>query len=202
MTAPSPDTARGAAPKRQRGIDRVAAILQAATRLFLDKGYDGVTMTEIAACSNTAIGSLYRFFPSKESVADALLRGYAEQLGSSLAALDGHARTMTPTRLADALVDMMLALRIQRTVALALVDARGLEDSRASVRDAMLGSLAGLVRGVAPHLAQERVGAVAGALLHLLKGVAQMPDGGAQERAVMDEWRRVVRAYLASAAAA
>ena len=38
-------------------------------------------MTEIAARSNTAIGSLYRFFPTKEVLADALLDRYWEQLG-------------------------------------------------------------------------------------------------------------------------
>jgi AcrR family transcriptional regulator len=200
MTASPPDTARGAAPKRQRGIDRVAAILEAATALFLDKGYDAVTMTEIAASSTTAIGSLYRFFPSKDSVADALLRAYAERLESSLAALEARARAMTPAQLADALVDTMLALRTERTVALALVDARGLENSRASVRDAMLTSLERLVRCVVPRLAPARVAPMTVALLHLLKGVAQMPDGGAQDDAVMDEWRCVVRAYLVSGA--
>ena len=38
----------------------------------MEKGYDAATMTEIAARSGTAIGSLYRFFPSKESLSDAL----------------------------------------------------------------------------------------------------------------------------------
>jgi AcrR family transcriptional regulator len=31
--------------------------------------YDQAKMTEIATRSNTAIGSLYRFFPSKEALA-------------------------------------------------------------------------------------------------------------------------------------
>src|SRR5579875_3390969 len=80
-------SARGAAPKRRRGHDRVAAILAASTALFLDKGYEAVTMTEIAAASHTAVGSLYRFFPSKDAVADALLRQYTERLGSGLRGL-------------------------------------------------------------------------------------------------------------------
>jgi AcrR family transcriptional regulator len=199
MTASLPEPARGAAPKRQRGHDRVAAILRAATRLFLDKGYDAVTMTEIAASSGTAIGSLYRFFPSKDAVADALLRAYADLLGTQLAALGGRARTMTPAQLGEALVDMMLGLRLQRSVAIALVDARGLEDSRRLLRDAMLASLADLLRTVLPRLPEGRIVAMAGAVLLLLKNVAQMPDGGQEEQAVLAEWRRAVRAYLDAA---
>src|SRR5580700_1880869 len=75
------------APKRQRGRLRVAAILQAGREVFMEKGYDAATMTEIAARSGTAIGSLYRFFPSKESLSDALLLHYVDQMTESLAAL-------------------------------------------------------------------------------------------------------------------
>ncbi len=51
------------APKRQRGRLRVAAILEAGREVFTEKGYDAATMTEIAARSGTAIGSLYPLFP-------------------------------------------------------------------------------------------------------------------------------------------
>ena len=79
MTAPAledPPLADLPAPKRERGRQRVAAIMDAAVELFSEKGYDAATMTEIAARSSTAIGSLYRFFPSKEALADALLQRY------------------------------------------------------------------------------------------------------------------------------
>src|SRR6266700_1792371 len=72
-TAAAPSVPAARAPKRQRGRLRVAAILQSAREVFMEKGYDAATMTEIAARSGTAIGSLYRFFPSKESLSDALL---------------------------------------------------------------------------------------------------------------------------------
>lgn len=198
-----PPSARGAAPKRQRGHERVAAILAAGTALFLDKGYDAVTMTEIAAASHTAIGSLYRFFPSKEAVADALLGQYAERLGAGLADLRARAATMSTTRrahaLADALVDFMQALRAERSVALALVDARGLDDSRRQLRTAMLAQLTELLRAVQPTLPEARLQPVAMAVLNVLKGVAQMPDGSAPPPALLDEYRRMLRAYLDAA---
>lgn len=200
---PAATPGRGAAPKRQRGRERVAAILATSTALFLDKGYEAVTMTEIAAASNTAIGSLYRFFPSKEAVADALLGQYAERLGAGLARLRAQA-CATPAgaradALAEALVDFMQALRAERGVALALVDARGLDDSRRQLRTAMLAELAGLLRTVLPALPEARLQPVAMAVLHVLKGVAQMPDGSAPPATLLDEYRAMLRAYLSAA---
>ncbi|WP_296945232.1 TetR/AcrR family transcriptional regulator [uncultured Massilia sp.] len=199
MTASSSEPARGAAPKRQRGHARVAAILQAAAALFLDKGYDAVTMTEIGAASSTAVGSLYRFFPSKEAVADALLRSYADGLADGLAALRGRAHGLAPAALGDALVDVMLELRAQRSVALALVDARRLEASRQQLRAAMLADLGSLLAVALPALPAARRAPMALALLHLLKGVGQVPPGAAMEAPLLDEYRRLVRAYLAAA---
>src|SRR3979411_2376611 len=92
-TKPAPAAARP--PKRQRGRLRVAAILQSAREVFMEKGYDAATMTEIAARSGTAIGSLYRFFPSKEALADALLLQYENHAMNRLAELREQASGMT-----------------------------------------------------------------------------------------------------------
>ncbi|WP_051971728.1 TetR/AcrR family transcriptional regulator [Massilia sp. 9096] len=198
--SPSPTALRGAAPKRQRGHDRVAAILQASTALFLDKGYEAVTMTEIAAASHTAIGSLYRFFPAKEAVADALLRQYTESLGAGLAhvraRVDALAHPLRAQALTDALVDFMSGLHAERGVALALVDARGLDDSRRALRGMMLDNLRELLGAVLTGASDAHLATMALAVLHVLKGVAQMPDGSAPAPALLDEYRRMLRAYL------
>ena len=57
-------------PKRKRGIERVEALLDAAAATFLEKGFDAATTSEIAERAGASIGSLYQFFPTKESVAD------------------------------------------------------------------------------------------------------------------------------------
>src|SRR5579863_10009405 len=60
-------------PQRANGELRVAAILEAAATVITEKGYEGATMAEIAVRSSTKIGSLYRFFPNKESLADTIV---------------------------------------------------------------------------------------------------------------------------------
>jgi AcrR family transcriptional regulator len=58
--------------RRERGERRIAAILAAAAGLFAERGFDGTSMAGIAQASDTAIGSLYQFFQSKEAIVDAL----------------------------------------------------------------------------------------------------------------------------------
>ena len=48
-------------------------ILSAALRLFAEKGYHGTSMQEIAAEADFAVGTLYRFFPSKKALYEALV---------------------------------------------------------------------------------------------------------------------------------
>lgn len=59
-------------PQQPRGQKRVMALLEAASDVLAEKGYEAATMSEIAERAHAAIGSLYQFFPNKESIACAL----------------------------------------------------------------------------------------------------------------------------------
>ena len=191
------------APKRQRGRLRVAAILETGREVIMEKGYDAATMTEIAARSGTAIGSLYRFFPSKESLADALFQHYAQRMTQGLAALAEGAPDMTPELLATELVDLMLALQDERSFVIALTDARGgNKDLKKQYREATRQGTAGIVRKVLPHLPKAKSEAMAILLLHVLRVVprtAEEDDDPATRRAVLAEIRELIRLYLVSA---
>jgi AcrR family transcriptional regulator len=67
----STDTANRS-PKQQRGRERVAILTEAAAKVFVEKGFEAATMTEIAAEAKSSIGSLYQFFPTKALLAEAL----------------------------------------------------------------------------------------------------------------------------------
>src|SRR6202011_217970 len=62
-------TAMRRQPQQARGEERLAAILQAAAEVFDEVGFDAATTNMIARRANTAIGSLYDFFPNKETIA-------------------------------------------------------------------------------------------------------------------------------------
>jgi AcrR family transcriptional regulator len=66
-------------PKQKRGQARVAKILLAATEVFTEVGYTAATTQQIADRANTAIGSIYQFFPDKLAIFHALEAEYLQQ---------------------------------------------------------------------------------------------------------------------------
>jgi AcrR family transcriptional regulator len=54
--------------KEKEHLTRRADILRAAELLFAEKGFHGATMADLAAKSEFAVGTLYKFFGGKEEV--------------------------------------------------------------------------------------------------------------------------------------
>src|ERR1700727_3458056 len=81
-------------PQRRNGKLRVDAILKAGAAVIAEKGYEMATMAEIAARSSTKIGSLYRFFPNKEVLANALIAHYHEGVHNTFHQLDSKNKTL------------------------------------------------------------------------------------------------------------
>ena len=174
------------APKRQRGHLRVAAILEAAGELFQEKGYDAATMTEIAARSKTAIGSLYRFFPSKELLAEALMEEYAARLLEEMDAVIARTERLSSRQLAESLVAYRLALKDRRRAALALLEsASGIAGKRDRLRREILPRMVRIIAQARPDLTPARAEAMAPVVLHLLKAVSEY-DGASVAADVTD----------------
>ncbi|WP_218184752.1 TetR/AcrR family transcriptional regulator [Luteibacter sp. UNCMF366Tsu5.1] len=61
----------GRSPRQARGQARIDTVLKSAAELIAEQGLAGVTMHSLARRANTSIGSLYHFFPDRESVLEA-----------------------------------------------------------------------------------------------------------------------------------
>lgn len=68
-----------------RPVTKKAAIIQAAVKLFAERGIEGTTTREIALLSKTAEGTLFRHFESKEDLAWQI---YRENLMTFMEALE------------------------------------------------------------------------------------------------------------------
>jgi AcrR family transcriptional regulator len=65
----------GITERRERErAERQRAILDTARELFFERGYDAVTMSQIAAAAELGKGTLYSYFDAKESIYIALMR--------------------------------------------------------------------------------------------------------------------------------
>ncbi len=197
MSTPSSTEAR--APSRERGQIRVAAIMEAGAALFREKGFEAVTMSDVAARSGSAFGSLYRFFPSKETLADALLRQDAQRALDALQDLAARASGLSPAELAEALVAFMLDLQSERSFAIAVVEARGADgDKRAKFRSALHDRFGAILMNALPHLSAADRRVLAIVTLHVLKGVALAAnERPALRRLLVRQYQELLRAYFA-----
>lgn len=76
-------------PKQSRSERTRDALLDAAERLFGEKGADATSVTEIAAASGCSIGALYHHFKDKAALKEALFARGAQRIArSSQTALD------------------------------------------------------------------------------------------------------------------
>jgi AcrR family transcriptional regulator len=60
-------------PRQERSRLLVEAILQAAAEMFAERGYARTTTNKIAERAGVSVGSLYQYFPNKDSLLAALL---------------------------------------------------------------------------------------------------------------------------------
>jgi AcrR family transcriptional regulator len=78
---------------------RSEEILDAARRVFAERGFKGTTIADIAEAAGIALGTIYLYFPSKDDVFAALNRRFVELITSAITAnvqsdsLDGSVRT-------------------------------------------------------------------------------------------------------------
>lgn len=83
-------------PKQKRSQQRVEKILRAAAEVFAEVGYEAATTHMIAARAETAIGSLYQFFPDKLALFHALEARHMERVTAINAKLMQSASRQRP----------------------------------------------------------------------------------------------------------
>ncbi|MTA13570.1 MAG: TetR family transcriptional regulator [Actinobacteria bacterium] len=99
---PMSRTARSAAPRKapaqRRSAETVERILDTAARLFDERGYHGTTTNRVAEEAGVSVGSLYQYFPNKDSLLVALAQRHlaetAEAFGGRLVELAAAAPSL------------------------------------------------------------------------------------------------------------
>lgn len=72
-------------PAQGRSKATVEAIVQATARVLLKDGYEACTTNRVAETAGVSIGSVYQYFPNKESLVVAVMEGHLTQLQEALA---------------------------------------------------------------------------------------------------------------------
>lgn len=173
-------------------------LLAAASDLMAERGYEATTMAEIAVRAGAKIGSLYRFFPNKEAVADALVQRHIAILEDEYAALARRAATLSPDALADVLIELLVTLHPRVKSLSALMEARTdkMEIRDRARRHAVTG-IAAALRVCAPGLDDILAADIATVILNIMKIFRSMIAKEAPTTPdAPDELRRMNRLYL------
>ncbi|MFF9129921.1 TetR family transcriptional regulator [Streptomyces sp. NPDC014776] len=84
MPAHAPTTRPATSPLTERQEERRRRILRASTLLAGRGGFDAVQMREVAEASQVALGTLYRYFPSKIHLLVAVMQDQLEHMHGTL----------------------------------------------------------------------------------------------------------------------
>lgn len=87
-------------PVQSRSKERVDLILKTAKELIGERGIDAVSMREIAQTAGIQIGSLYQYFPGKNSLLLTIMRDYYDRIYDATKALLDEVRTPEELELA------------------------------------------------------------------------------------------------------
>lgn len=188
------------APQREVGRQRVAELLEAAAEVIQERGFEATTMAEIALRADARIGSLYRFFPSKDAVADALMDHYATVLAAAYDAVRDQAAGATPEQLADILIDLLVKLHPQARAVTALLDSRtDWTQIRLRFRAQALAGVRAALMANAPGLAEAEADDIAAVVLNNMKTmVGMMRRDAPTTPGAPDQLKLMNRLYLAA----
>jgi len=99
-------------PAQDRSRHTVAAILDAAARIFAERGYTSTTTNHVAEAAGISIGSLYQYFPNKDALIVALEERHLHDARAALSvAITGwRIRLPDPHEWARSLVDVLITV--------------------------------------------------------------------------------------------
>jgi AcrR family transcriptional regulator len=160
-------------PQQQRGERRVATLLASAAAVIEEDGYESATMSEIAKRAGASIGSLYQFFPNKESLAEALRHTYCHKLERLWEPLKKEAPQLSLQELVDRLINGMTGFFEEHPAFLKLLDAP-LSVGRNSARARFREQLTELFHALDPKMPRgkaKRLAVVAQQLMRSLRAV-------------------------------
>jgi AcrR family transcriptional regulator len=202
MREPPIDSLRRA-PTQKRAQDRVKRVLDAADELLARSGAKEFGTKQVAAAAGISIGSLYFWFPDKESIAEALALRYWHELSDLVA---GYAEVADTSTLEDdpvgELLDVLAAGFRARPGFLALwfggLRTERLRDVTRPYRTEVAGSVERMLAAARPNAEPELRNAVARMIVLLGDGILReafrLDRQG--DAVVLVEGAHVIRAYI------
>ncbi len=172
-------------------------LLSAAACVIAEHGYEAATMCAIAARADSAIGSLYQFFPNKESVVDALRARYVKDLERLWASLAAEAKRLTVEDLVSRLVRSQVNFAERHAAFLALFDAPPSANTPRR-REIIRGRIARVILKRNARIPRSETLRIASVVQQILKGLLTLYARAdkAEKSVLVGEFTSVLNGYL------
>ena len=174
-----------------------------AALVFAEVGFEAATTNAIAARAGTSPGSLYRFFPNKDAIAEALADRFAQRLGDTQAIFGPEIEYLPLDELVDHVIDPLVAFHLahpgfQALFSGSIVSPR-LATAVQSFLDAVVHRVEGMLAVRAPRLTPARRARCARVSVELVRALLPLVAASdpAEQDAMIAEVKAVQRGYLA-----
>jgi AcrR family transcriptional regulator len=196
MTEPqAPEGKRAAQGRATRG-----QLIEVATRLFAEQGYEGTSIEAVLAAAGVSRGALYHHFPGKEALFEAVVVAVSDQVTVDLAAAVGRRTDPVDAMRTAALAWIGLAADpvIQRVVLVDAPSVLGWERWRDMDGGRTLGTLRAMLQAVSDsgRLPSELVSPFSHMILAALDEIVLVVARADDPAAAVAEGRMAVEALL------
>src|SRR5258705_996894 len=187
-------------PQQERATLRLANFLDAAAELFAEIGYEAATMTAIAERSGSGIGTLYHYFPDKQSMAFALLNQYAQKIEAHWKPLMEQTETLTHAAFAETFLERITEFLRERPAYLKLLAAPIRFSRDPAARRALRVAIANTFRAKDPSLTNEKSMLAANIMLQMVKGMTTLyaEAGPGEKPLIITVYKKALTLYLGS----
>jgi AcrR family transcriptional regulator len=192
-------TAVDGSPLSPKQLARRQRVIEVTLQLGADGGYDAVHMREVADRSQVSLGTIYRYFGSKDHLLAAALSEWTAQLQSRLARRPARGESAVE-QLVDVLRRGSRALEQQPNLAAALIRALGSDDpmvglAATHVRSQISAMAAPILAALGPVEIEE----IVGVLRHVWYSAMMIwANGRSEVSAIGDDLERAARLLLAA----
>jgi AcrR family transcriptional regulator len=189
-------------PRQARSAARVEVLLDAAARVFEDVGYDAATTNLVATRAGVPVGTLYRWFPDKAALADALADRYLDRLvglyDDVLVDDPDEPAAHFVRRVSERLIAEARTQRALPALLMAALVPGGRSNAGARLRAGLVRNVQALldlrIPGVNPDI-RDRAAEVCVSIIHFMVIAASGVEGPDQD-VLTDEYIDVLLAYL------
>jgi AcrR family transcriptional regulator len=191
-------TAVDGSPLSAKQLERRQWVIRAALLLAAEGGYDAVHMRDVAAGSGVALGTIYRYFSSKDDLLAAALSVWTAELRERV--VRQPARGDTPTeQVVDVLRRACRGIERHPTLTSALMRALGASDPGVSTSTREVGEhVHGITAPLLGHLPGPELEDVVAVLQHVwYSTLISWANGRRDVRSIGDELERAARLLLA-----